>query len=285
MIWVVAAALLAACGTETGGRASDRQGPMPDAVPPAAGEVVGSGLVMDVGDGPQFCLGPVAESWPPQCSGPPVVGWDWDAVTGRYEEQGDIRWGDFVLHGTFDGSTFTLGAVADEPSAPEPAPDRSDTACPEPPEGWVVDPATATRAHLERVFGAAEQLAGYAGSFLDTSGDRRTPEQRDADAAAGDDPVDAFVVNVQVTGDPVEAETALRDIWGGGLCVTRAEHTEAELQEILREVEQLPGFTSGGAYRGRVEVAVLHDDGTLQAWADARFGTGAVVVTSALRPA
>ena len=32
-----------------------------------------------------------------------------------------------------------------------------------------------------------------------------------------------------------------------------------------------------------MHVNVVHDDGTVQAWADAAFGAGTVVVTSALR--
>jgi hypothetical protein len=49
----------------------------------APGEVAGQGTVIQVGDtAPHLCLGPVAESYPPQCSGPEITGWDWDAVEG-----------------------------------------------------------------------------------------------------------------------------------------------------------------------------------------------------------
>ncbi len=48
----------------------------------------------------------VAESYPPQCEGLPVAGWEWDAV--EHEEAEGVRWGTFVVTGTFDGKQFTL---------------------------------------------------------------------------------------------------------------------------------------------------------------------------------
>ncbi len=135
--------LLLACGTDDGGRAddpADSSTPPPRAsqVPAAPGDVVTRNLitVMDTGDGPEACLGAVAESYPPQCGGPPIAGWDWKDH-GRYaEKQGSTRWGEFALRGTWDGGTFTLveaipAALYDvkpvgEPSYPEPAVDHTD---------------------------------------------------------------------------------------------------------------------------------------------------------------
>jgi hypothetical protein len=35
--------------------------------------------VLQEGDGPpELCLGGVAESFPPQCGGPEIAGWDWE---------------------------------------------------------------------------------------------------------------------------------------------------------------------------------------------------------------
>ena len=73
--------VLSACGTESGDTAADPGGqpPMPTTIPAAPGEVSTRGIVtiLDDGEGPELCLGAVAESWPPQCGGPPVLGWDW----------------------------------------------------------------------------------------------------------------------------------------------------------------------------------------------------------------
>ena len=73
----------------------------------APGEVTGQGTVIQTGDAaPQFCLGPVAESAPPQCSGIELAGWDWDTVDGE-ETMGDVTYGAYALTGTWDGSVFT----------------------------------------------------------------------------------------------------------------------------------------------------------------------------------
>ncbi|GAB6983509.1 hypothetical protein [Nocardioides pyridinolyticus] len=102
--------VLAACGSEDGATATDPSGPsdaMPTAVPAAPGQVTTRGIVtvMDTGS-PELCLGPVAESWPPQCGGPPIEGWDWADHDGVFERQQDTRWGLFVVTGTWDGATF-----------------------------------------------------------------------------------------------------------------------------------------------------------------------------------
>jgi hypothetical protein len=105
---LAAGALLAGCaagpaspGADTGG------GTPPDGVIAAPGKVVGQGTVIQTGDTPpQFCLGPVMESYPPQCSGPELIGWDWDAVDGE-ETSGDVTFGAYAIWGTWDGTAFT----------------------------------------------------------------------------------------------------------------------------------------------------------------------------------
>ncbi len=79
-----------------------------DAVPaPPEGEVVGTGTVMDIDGDVELCLGAVAESYPPQCTGVPVNGWTWEGVDGS-ESSGTARWGAYALIGTYDGEAFTL---------------------------------------------------------------------------------------------------------------------------------------------------------------------------------
>jgi len=103
---------LAACGSDPG-RAVDPAGdpeptpptsaPVDAGIPPADGEVASRTLatVLDAGDagGPELCLGPVAESYPPQCRGIPLRGWDWSQRQGQYDESGGVRWGRFVVRG------------------------------------------------------------------------------------------------------------------------------------------------------------------------------------------
>ncbi|MFD5215055.1 hypothetical protein [Microbacterium sp. NPDC058345] len=77
--------------------------PTPD---PPSGEVIGAGTVMDADGRVELCLGAVAESYPPQCSGVPLAGWSWDGIEGS-ESSGDVTWGAYAVTGTFDGETFT----------------------------------------------------------------------------------------------------------------------------------------------------------------------------------
>ena len=77
-------------------------------VAPASGEVFAQATVLQVGSElPQLCLGPIAESYPPQCSGPEVVGWDWTS-TDQSEEASGVIWGAYAVQGTWDGSRLTV---------------------------------------------------------------------------------------------------------------------------------------------------------------------------------
>ncbi|MGW8483616.1 hypothetical protein ACWGJP_10780 [Microbacterium sp. NPDC055903] len=73
---------------------------------PPDGEVRATGTVMDTAGDVELCLGAVAESYPPQCSGIPVAGWSWEGVDGS-EQSGEVRWGAYAVTGTYDGDTFT----------------------------------------------------------------------------------------------------------------------------------------------------------------------------------
>ena len=89
-IALAALVMLAACGSTDATVARDPgsssgDNPMPDSVPAADGTVHtrGAVTVMDTGR-PELCLGPIAESWPPQCGGPRIRGWDWAEFPGRF---------------------------------------------------------------------------------------------------------------------------------------------------------------------------------------------------------
>ena len=62
---------------------------------------------MDVDGDAELCLGAVAESYPPQCSGIPITNWTWDEVEGS-ETSGEATWGAYAVQGTYDGDEFTV---------------------------------------------------------------------------------------------------------------------------------------------------------------------------------
>ena len=77
--------------------------PMPSATEPvlAIGTVLGSDTLPETDDGAILCVGPVAESAPPQCAGPLLSGWNWD--TFEHEETGGVPWVQGVaIEGTYD---------------------------------------------------------------------------------------------------------------------------------------------------------------------------------------
>jgi len=289
---------LAACGTESGDPGTSSEEP-PAAVPTATpSEIpVPDGpvttryaiTVLDDGDGAELCLGGQLDSYPPQCGGPKLIGWQWSEHEGDYEEASGTRWGEFAVNGTFDGTSLTPTAVvpADEFDAP-PYEDPTDltTRCPEPEGGWrVIDPALTTQQSQDDTFRAAQRLAGYAGAWVDQSINPAYDDPDDLEKELAMNDPTKLVINVQVTGDPSAAEAELRKVWGGALCVTTAEHTERELGQIQEQVLDLPGVLGGGAGFDKVDVQVVFDDGSIQAWADQEYGAGVVVVSSALMPA
>lgn len=266
---------------------SSTGGPMPTKIPAASGRVASRGLVtiLDGGSGPQLCLGAVAESFPPQCGGPKLVGFDWEERSGQFEDANGVRWGGFAVTGTFDGTSFTVSRVvpaASYDAGAAPADDEGfRTPCPEPDGGWrVLDSAKTTDQSLQAVFARASELPGYADAWMDRS---RDP----ADGHHESEPTDPahVTVDVRVTEDVDGAEAELRKIWGGALCVTKAQRAEKELLRVQRELLHLPGMLSSSASRDVVEVDVVHDDGSLQAWVDAVYGPGVVRISSALVPA
>lgn len=296
--------LLAACGEQSSTAPDAGSDPIRTTQPTPEGLVQTrtTATVLDDGDGAELCLGGVAESLPPQCGGPTLVGWDWDAQDGYYEETSGVRWGEFHLVGRYDGGGMdgsfevvevTPAAVWQGPSLHDPV--DFTTPCPEPDGGWqVVDPALATAAAREEAFRVAAQLDGYAGAWLDQPlGSVPDPESddrdaaRDADAEGSSGPASEGIVNVRVVGGVDAAEARIREVWGGPLCVTVAEHTEAELRSIQAEVTDRPDMLSAGTdvTTGTVELYVIHDDGTLQTALDEKYGKGVVRVDSALVPA
>jgi hypothetical protein len=267
-------ATLSACSTEDEMRAVDPAAsdePSSSAASDAAptpvpdGQVRTSGLVtvLDPGTGPQLCLGAVAESYPPQCGGPAVAGFEWGDV--GFEEAGGVKWGSYALIGTFDGTTFTVTdatpAALYDPMA-EPPDEALGAACDTP---STTDAGKATPEDLDATLAAASALPGYATAWLTGS-----------------------TINVAVTEDEAGAEATLRETWGGPLCVTTVKRTDADLNAINQELQAALGtqlLTSGSFAPDSLDAQVVFDDGSIQDWVDQAYGDGLVTITSALLPA
>jgi hypothetical protein len=266
--------------------------PDADPVDPAAGASdqqryeVAATVLESAEHGPQLC-GAVEDSLPPQCGGPDIVGWDWETV--EAESVSGTTWGEYVLVGTWDGERFTLTepAVVDDGSR-APDPDEEDpfaSPCPAPDGGWQpVDPATATDGALEEALARAATAPDYAGAWLDQS------YMADVDESdieeLGNDPT-RLVLNLRFTGDLAEREQWIREVWGGALCVTGAERTEAELLDIQQRLhEDLPDLQGSGVdvVANVVTAQVFVASPELQRQLDDEYGEGTVVLEGWLTP-
>ncbi|WP_306231258.1 hypothetical protein [Agrococcus beijingensis] len=77
--------------------------PAPSGVEP----VLAIATVLETPEGAILCLGAVAESAPPQCGGPLLVGWDWAPF--EHQETGGVRWVQGVaVEGTYDAEAQTF---------------------------------------------------------------------------------------------------------------------------------------------------------------------------------
>jgi hypothetical protein len=103
----VVVAALTGCATadEPGGPPPASEDRLPN--PVTRDQLMGQGTVLQRGKEPAiFCLGGVAESYPPLCAGPELLGWDWASVE-EHETASDTTWGSYAVQGTWDGVTFT----------------------------------------------------------------------------------------------------------------------------------------------------------------------------------
>jgi len=173
LLTAVAAAvlLLSGCGSDEGDTtvAADPAAgapatpSAPDAIPAAPGPVHTANVatVMDTGS-PELCLGAIAESYPPQCSGPALAGWQWADHDQMFERQGKATWGSFAVSGAWDGETFTYASAV--PAA------LYDPMMQEPPT-YPAPAVTLTEAELVEIQdGLATTLPGYQSSAPDAAG-------------------------------------------------------------------------------------------------------------------
>jgi hypothetical protein len=159
--------------------------------------------------------------------------------------------------------------------APQPEPAFS-TPCPEPERGWqVIDESRASRETRWRAVRYARSQSSFGGAWSVPIDRRRGTS----------DPT-RLVLNISFTGDVGRHEEAIREWWGGALCVSNASISATDLarveSEIETEIEDLL-WALGNAAKGTVEITVPVDDG-LQRRFDRRYGPGVVEVNARLRP-
>ena len=154
---VLLAALVTGCGDEVRARLDSepvdptrphRRRNDPTEVPAAPGEVTTgyAATVLDAGHGAELCLGGVIDVDIRRSAGVRrLVGWDWADHAGDFEEASGVRWGEFVVTGTFDGTSFTPSEVVPADEFDEP---RRGTAH-ERVRGRVRDPVPGARRWLE----------------------------------------------------------------------------------------------------------------------------------------
>jgi hypothetical protein len=227
---------------------------------------------------------------PPQCSGPEVVGWDWEAVDSEQAANG-TTWGTFLVIGTWDGERLTLTELPAPPGeggeGAQGGQVDTTSPCPEPAGGWAPLNRTATnQMTLDGAIAVANARPDIAGVWLDQS---VNPASADpvANAALMNDPL-KLVLNVRVAGDVHAAEREIRTIWGGALCVTPARHTRAELDAIRAELdgrrEEL-GLLGVNLQEvnGTVEVGMVVEPAGLQTELDEAYGQDVVAIIPQLR--
>ncbi len=248
---IPAVALASGCGAVSADPTAERSG----AASPTAQRYTVSATVLESPDhGPQLCH-VVADSLPPQCGGPDVVGWDWSEVDGEESANG-TTWGDYRVVGTWDGDALTLTEPPGPAGGDDEWPDQDlTTPCPTPDGGWPIDdPATATGDGRQAAIDYANRQPDLGAVWLDNEADL-------ADVLPG--VYEQAVLNATFTRDLERHEAELRSRYGGPLCVTRAEHSQAELSSLQRRVDEaLRGqlLSSSAGVRGQVQVVVTFLD-------------------------
>lgn len=239
--------------------------------------------------GPQLCRG-AEDSYPPQCGGPDVLGWNWEAVEGEESASG-TTWGSYRVVGTWDAQRLALtmtGPAEAPPDGHEPDDDGEFLSpCPPPEGGWaVLDPATTSDETLMAATRLARSRPGHAGVWLDQSiNPAYAADISDAEKEfALNDPT-KLVLNVASTGDLEALEAELRTVWGGALCVSRAEHSIAELEEIRMAIEGPNVIGANFSEHDRVVVVDVYvPDEDMQNSLDDQYGRGVVELMPWLTP-
>ncbi len=271
--------VVAACGTNPPGSLGKEPGT--NGSPDSKQKYRGVGLVLGKGGSePELCLGAVSLSLPPQCSGPPIEGWDWEAVSGEESAVG-VTSGSYKVTGFYDGERFTLVKAGPPPDPPDDA-NPIQSGCPEPEGGWEVPrPDLISESHRQRAIRVARREPDFSGAWVDYIGEASefTPDEN-------------IILNLAFTADVDSHEVEIRELYGGPLCVTRYEHTLDRLRHIQNELTGPVGQDLGlevlGAGvpedRNVVELEVIVIDAATQHEIDERYGATTVTIRPALEP-
>jgi len=259
---------LAGCGEPS----VDPVEPEPDDGSAYPGRYRVSGMVLENAEhGPQLCRG-AGESLPPHCRGLDILGWSWDGI--EHDDVAGVKWGVFELVATFDGRRLTLAEPPQPPTVQRPGPEPDfTTPCPPPPGGWrVVDEAKATDGAYKAAARLADAAPDAAGTWIDQNGGTNDPRK--------------LVLNARFTGDLAAHEARLRAVWGGALCVSRAQRSTAELNRLAADLSGEPGVLSAGAdlLTNQVVAEVYVATDARQRELDSRYGVGVVRQRSLLEP-
>ena len=156
---------------------------------------------------PRSCASARSPSrYPPQCGGPEIVGWDWDAVD-LEESASGVTWGTYAVVGTWDGTTV-------HPHPARRSRSRSTTRC----------RSTRTRARIPANAGASteDELLSIQDELTD--GDERAARSRGRSSRSGPENGYLFVTVEYDDGtiqayydelygpDTVAIQSALRDL-------------------------------------------------------------------------
>jgi hypothetical protein len=229
--------------------------------------------------GPQLCYRPelFVGGRPRVCGGPDIVGWDWSKVKSQTEKKQRTRFGDYLLTGTWDGTRFSLT----EPAKPGDAkrktksPDYDFTPpCTAPVGGWKsVDPKKATSKEYERAFQRVEKGAGFAGGWI-----FELPVKKGA--------APHTLLVMRFTGNLPAHEREIRKTWGGPLCLTTAERSQAELRQVSEKLGTLPNLVSVGTdvVRNAAQAQLLVVTSDIQRDVNRRFGAGVVHLRGLMQP-
>ncbi len=194
-------------------------------------------VLEDSSAGSELCY-TVLTSFPPQCRGPRIVGWDWDTVA--HEAASGTRWGHYNLVGRWDNVEFFVehAGPADGPIRLPDGLTPLSTPCSPPVGGWPAPDSSRTTADaLSAATVAVESRPENGGSWIDL-GDRVVENERPDYSRA--------IFNVLTTGDLEAMEAVVRREWGGNVCVRPAAVSLATLTawqiEILGRIANDPGY-------------------------------------------
>jgi hypothetical protein len=202
-----------------------------DELPERATQIEFVVTVIDSGDGPELCVGGVATSLPPQCSGPVAAGLD---MEGWSQELNGVRWGDRSVVVTWPPIDGIVTVVSDSPVIVWEV-------------GFPPDELPAECRDAENAAGV-----GVINEYARSLGARNGGLYLASDGT----------LVLQVVDDPAPHRAALAEF--GGACVVEVPRNEAEqrsiqdaLGRLLADLPEVAGnYAIGTGAGGRVVVSV-----------------------------